>query len=625
MRRVETHPKGKAPKLERSPERDSRLRSWLQTELTSAFSARFRLEAVFREARRQYEGVPRIPVRTSPIPNAPNIEITVGAVATDSIYAAAIDLIYTANPLLIARPLDKRWTDHAKAAQRYVNWSADNEVEMRRAVDNAFLDNCQLGTAGYYIPFIENIRKTDIQKVVQRRPIMLPIAPENLIVPHTAGGNIQEERWVGLRFYYTETEVQDRARNNPAWDISKTMPTSHVDWVTEQRHQAGHVTVSGIVRKVFEFIDVYCYFDYDGDGEDEDLLVTWDRSSNSIVAVGFNPYDRRPIEAMRYQPRAHLFYGIGVMEMLQPFQEEATELHNYKVLNALLANCRMYVATQTSGITESMEVWPNKVVVVQGDIDSFKELRMSDVFPQLSAFEESAMRLAEQRCGLRGELSMLARGGSRTPATTALSLLQQTNRRFTPAFDGMRLATAAALRQTLWRWSERVKAGDKKAREHFARVLGDADGALMVSLLEEKDFEEAVSVEFTAASATVSREADRQNAILLTNAMDNQHQQVITLLQLAQDPNTMPPVRAAALKIIAAKNEMFDRTMRLFDHVRDPETFIADVRPELEAINEQAQAENAMLGAVVAGMLPAPMAPPAGIPGVGEVPPGGAI
>lgn len=597
-----------------------KLGAWLQTEVTSAFSARYRLEAVFREARRQYEGVPRVAVRTSPIPNAPNIEVTVGAIATDNIYAAAIDAIFTANPLLIARPLDKRHVDHAKAIQRYANWSADNEVELRRAVDNAFLDCCQLGTAAYYIPFVENIRKTDLRRVINRRPVVLPIAPENIIVPNSAGGNLQEERWVGLRFWYNETEIKDRARSNAQWDISRALPTSHVDWVTDHRAKAGHSSTSGIVRKVYEFVDLYCYYDYDEDGEDEDLLVTWDRTSGTVVAVGFNPYDIRPIEAMRYQPRAHLFYGMGIMEMLQPYQEEATEIHNYKILNALLSNARLFVATAAAGISETMEVWPMKVVQVQsGSVDDFKEMRMSDVFPQLAIFEQAAMGLAEQRVGLSGQLSMLAKGGSRTPATTALSLLQQTNRRFTPAFDQMRLSTAAALRQTLWRWSERIKAKDSAAREHFTTVLGDEDGALVIDLLEMDDFENAVAVEFTAASATVSREADRQNAILLTNLMDSQHQQVLALLQLIQDPNTLPPVRDAAIKIATAKNEMFDRTMRMFDHVRDPQTFIADVTPEIAATGAAVDVENEQISAMM-GMLPAPE----GVPGVGVIPPGGA-
>lgn len=618
MRRIEQHPV--RPRLERSDERDKKLAGWLQTELTGAFSARYRLEGVFREARRQYEGVPRQAVRNSPIPNAPNIEIPVGAIATDSIYAAALDALFTANPLLIARPLDKRFVDHAKAIQRYANWSATNEVGLRRAVNNAFLDNCQLGTAAYYIPFVENIRKTDIHRVIQRRPMVLPIAPENIIVPHSASGNLQEERWVGLRFWYTETEVRDRAKANPAWDISKAMPTSHVDWVTDQRAQAGHVSVTGVVRKLFEFVDIYCYFDYDGDGEDEDLLVTWDRSSGTIVAVGFNPYDRRPIEAMRYQARAHLFYGIGIMEMLQPFQAEATELHNFKILNAMLANARHWVATGSSGVSESMEVWPNKVTIVN-NVDDIKELRMSDVFPQLPMFEQGAMGLAEQRVGLKGELSLIARGGSRTPATTALSLLQQTNRRFTSAFDEMRLATAAALRQTLWRWSERIKARDREAREHFTRVLGEDDGNLVIRLLEMDDFEEAVAVEFTAASATVSRESDRQNAILLMNAMDAQHQQIIALLQLSQDPNTPEPVRQAAIKMAQAKNEMWDRTLRTFDQVRDPSTFIADVSEDMQALNQQMKAEEEAMGQVLGSMLPAPT----GIPGLGEIPPGGAF
>jgi hypothetical protein len=29
---------------------------------------------------------------------------------------------------------------------------------------------------------------------------------------------------------------------------------------------------------LYEIVEVYCYFDYDGDGVDEDLLVVFDRN-----------------------------------------------------------------------------------------------------------------------------------------------------------------------------------------------------------------------------------------------------------------------------------------------------------------------------------------------------------
>jgi hypothetical protein len=588
-RKVERHPE-RIPKLERTAERDTKLRQWLSFEIEAALSARHRLEAVWREARRQYAGMPRLPVRTNPIPNAPNIEIPVGAIAADSIYSAAIDALFTASPLLIVRGTEPKWREHAKAMQVWVNWMAEHELELRRAVENTFLDNTQLGTAAYYVPYSETKRKTDIHRTIQSGPRMVAVAPEDLILPGTARDSIHDSRWAGIRFYYTPVEVRDRAKHNPSWDISKAMPVATVNLVRAQREEFANVRSGLTVKEQFEFIDIYAYFDYDEDGEDEDLLITWDRSSNSLISVTFNPYDKRPLEKMVYQARAHAPYGMGVMEMIQPFQEEASELHNYKILNSMLANARLYISEVGNGVDESQEFWPSMVLQVN-DITKFQALAMADTTANLSVFEESGMRLAEQRVGLRGELSLLAKGGSRTPATTSLALLQQTNRRFTPSFDQMRLTSAAAVRQAVLRYSERAKLGDKTVRKHFKQVLGEDAAELVWEVLRRPDFEESVFITFTASSATVSRETDRQNALLLMNTMDQQHQRIAELVQIAANPETPEPLRRAVIKMIEAKNEMFDKLLRTFELVRDPGLFVADVIPELEEANEQAAGE----------------------------------
>jgi hypothetical protein len=563
----------------------------MQFEVEASLHARSKLESVWRESRRQYEGIPKQPVRSSPIPNAPNIEVPIGAIAADSIYANALDALFAASPLLVVRATNAEWVAHAKAMQQWVNWLPDNELDMRRAVENAFLDVTQLGTGAYYIPFIEEVYKNDTHRVTNRGPRIIAIPPENLLIPGTSNDSIQDARWVGLRFFFTPVEVRDRARANKRWDISRAMPVAHVDSIRMQREEYAHVRSGLTIKEFFEFVDVYCRFDYDDDGEDEDLLVTWDRSAQAIIAVGYGPYDKRPIEKMVYQPRAHMPYGMGVMEMLQPFQEEATELHNYKILNSMLANARVWVTETGSGVDESTEIWPSRVLQVN-DVNKLQALQMADVYPGMAIFEEHAMRYAEQRVGLRGELSMLAKGGSRTPATTALSLLQQANRRFTPAFDQMRLGTANAVKQAIMRYAERAKMGDERVRKEIVTVMGEDQGALVWGVLRQPDFGDAVQIEFTAASATVSRESDRQNALALAQAMDALHNNILGLVEKATLPGVPEPLRRVVIKLIEDKQEMWDRLIRTFDLVRDPATLVPNVLPELEEANRMAvQAE----------------------------------
>ena len=64
-----------------SDEQMEGLRSYLSVNIDDAFSSRKPLEAVWREALRMYDGVPKLAVRNTPIENAPNVEVTIGAIA----------------------------------------------------------------------------------------------------------------------------------------------------------------------------------------------------------------------------------------------------------------------------------------------------------------------------------------------------------------------------------------------------------------------------------------------------------------------------------------------------------------------------------------------------------------
>lgn len=592
MRLVEKHPTGNLPKIVRSTERDARLAGQLSMEIEDALTALRPLARVWVEAKRQYAGIPKRPMRDVPVPNAPNIEVPLGALLADDVYAQATDTLFTASPLITVRPVDTLWVDHAKAAQDWVNWLCTNELNLRPAVNNAFLDNTQLGTGIFYIPFVEHTKKDRLYKTTYRSPRVFAVSPEDFIVPPGSRGDIQLDRWVAVRFYYTKGELEERATKH-GWDITDAAPTIQYDIVRMQHERKANMRGNTPMwREVYEICEVYCYFDYDEDGMDEDLLVTFDRTSRKVLNVTFNPYDTRPIEVMRYQLRAHLPYGIGIMEMVQPMQEEVTELHCYTMLNIFLANARVWAIAESSYPHDTIEIKPGDVKKFQTDDirKAIGELKMSEVYPSAFQAQMASIQLAERRVGTSGAAGLLAKGGSRTPGVTALSLLQQVNRRFAPAFDGMREATGAAVRQAIVRYAERVKAGDKETIDHITMVMGAERATLIVELLRTDNFANSVAVEFTASSAQVNREADRQNSIMVANLLGQYYGQTASLAMQAANQQMPPEVRAVLLDVAAKGTEMMERTLRTFDSVRDPKTFLLNLESMeagMEAANQQ--------------------------------------
>jgi len=235
---------------------------------------------------------------------------------------------------------------------------------------------------------------------------------------------------------------------------------------------------------------------------------------------------------------------------------------------------------------------PNKQIVCEDVTKDIREIQMSDIYPSMWQAQSFITQLAEKRVGMN-ELSSPSGGntGSRTPGITALSFMQQANKRFAPAFDGMRTAISKAVRQCLYRYQEALTRGSALMEKHITSILGEEDAALVIDTLAHNEFDEQVEIELTAASSSINSEADKQNALMLANVLSSYYEKVLSLVSMASDPQTPPAVKDAATKIIESSGELIDRTIRTFDSVRDPSTFIIDT----DGLMDQPPPENPMM------------------------------
>jgi hypothetical protein len=151
----------------------------------------------------------------------------------------------------------------------------------------------------------------------------------------------------------------------------------------------------------------------------------------------------------------------------------------------------------------------------------------------------------------------------------------------------MRGCVSNAIKQCLYRYQEQILAGNELAKANILGVLG-GDGLEVIKLLGDENFDEAIDVDLTAASASTNREADRQNAVMLTNLLGQYQQRTLELAQLAGNPQVPEAIRNIAIKAAKAGSEIIDRTIRTFDSMRDPEAFVIDVEKEMNELSDNA-------------------------------------
>lgn len=133
----------------------AKLKEWLQLEHKKAQDARYGLENVWKTAVTMYQGTPPDHQRWIPFENAPVIEVTIGAMMTDEIYAQALDLILQVRPPVTVRSRKGDYDKTADAIQALIDHGTGSKYwNFLPAIKEGLLDQIKLGSVVWYVPEI---------------------------------------------------------------------------------------------------------------------------------------------------------------------------------------------------------------------------------------------------------------------------------------------------------------------------------------------------------------------------------------------------------------------------------------------------------------------------------------
>lgn len=588
------------PQQPYTDEQRESLRKWLSLEVTSALTNLEKQRKVWKDVDQLYS-----PSRTPlayPLEQFYEYPVPIGAIACDALYAQAFDLIFSLDPPVIVRGTRKGETDiakqnveDAKALQTWIDWKVANDINFKDSATDGILSTTKKGTGIYYCPYIEVSKKTKAgtKKLLPRTPIYA-IPVDDFIISGGRLASIKDSPCVGLRRHYTKAGLRAFVTRR-GWDIDIESLTPNggddVKTTSEKAAKTGSVNLNADETPEYQIAELYCRYDIDEDGIPEELKVFYDIGSQKLLWVLDDAYDSRPFSASRYQRREHYFFGLGVVEMLQTFQQEATDLHTQRNLNIHLVNTRVLAApTGTLGDDSgTVRLWSGRVLneSVPGSI---REIKLADVYPSSTNEELAALSLAERRVGAN-ELAVPRPSqlmGSRTPTGTATIGMAQVNRRFAPAFDEMRNALADAVKQTLYRDQERLLAGDTAMEDKIRKAVGDQLAEKVIDILKDDQFDESFRVEMQASTANMNREVERQNHLFLLQVLAGYYDRLLQMSQLAATPGASPEFISITKKVMDSATELIQRVLRSFDQMRDPESFL--VRLDEELTNLEADA-----------------------------------
>lgn len=577
---------GSGKPIRLSLEQRSRLKEFLQLKHKKATDSRFGVESTWRTCIRMYQGTPDDHQRWMPFENAPTVEVTIGAMACDSVYAQACDLIFQTKPPLTIRSRKDEFDKSAEAVQDLVNYGVESGVwNFGPAAKEALLDMVQLGTAVLYVPWTKTVRKTDIREVMTFGPKMYCLAPEDFILPANATKDVQSAPFCTMRMVMDSKDLNLQARLN-SWTVDDAGTADTESRVRGDRMRAAGISGGGPDTKPPSQIGVTsAYFDIDDDGINEDIEVIWNMTSGGILKCMYNRTDCRPFILECYQDRAHTWAGLGVMEMSIPFERVETEIWNNHVWNMMISNTKAITGPSTA-LQEKAQIYPG--MFIPNDDGEIKPLDMGEVNSTAVNAVGLVRAMANERVGTQN-LSSPIRSSSRTPGISMLSMMQQANRRFTPAFDNMRNLLAMGVAQCLYRIQEQVRADNKDVMKKLGDILGVGKASLVIELFQSNEVEllDAIDIQLTAASVSVNRESDRQNMVMLATQIYKPYMDgMAQLAQIAAQP-PFPGADRVAKEAAGALNKLMRKIIKTFDQISDVDGFLIEldqIQPMMEQL-----------------------------------------
>ena len=600
------------------------LKQFASFEIDRALGARTTVEKKWRDYLVQYRAQQENAVSHFPFEGSSSVTVPVTADNVDPIMARYMANIHGAENVWTMRALSEKWVNAAKPLQDFTQWLDVNQLHMWDVNMRAFQDMVKLGTAVYKTGWKFEQRRTwgydeQLNRVRRTQMINVPFVDHvnivNLLVPPEAreiDPDVQHGAlWAAERLRIRPPALRAMARGQEPFlpnfipEAVATVTRFVENSLTEEESQRNindrvgdDLSGAFFESREIELWEMHLRFDTTGDGIEEDIIVTYHKPTATILRAIYNWLPGgRPYSVIRYL-RGDGFFGIGVGEQTEVWQEVISNVLNYDIDKLLLSNAPMFAVKEGANILPDEPIFPGKIWSLMNPKDDIQALHMIapgnfDIM-QMMGFLKGEARA---RTGLNDlQQANISALPSRTPATTVQSLLQEGNTRFDMSIKDLRQGglSEVGLRvlQNL-QFQTRNFTNNPFAQAYLAtaqQVLGEPEGQEAVRAitgqggpgLPAEPIQNGIGVQLTATSGLSNKELQKQSNLALLQLGSQMGEQFIQLAGLIQQGGLVGEV---AQKLFAGGTELLLRTLEQFD-VRNPEEIVPNIQTLLKA-NQQ--------------------------------------
>lgn len=621
---------GVAPKpfpdaiIQLQDDRKDKLINWLQENLTWLINSQQRKQDIWADYEIAYRAYPEA-YKITPFEGASTIVVPVIAMAVDPIHARLDTGIWKQDPPITAKALRKSVQPYMPAVQKFINFWAKNVAKLRQVSSPRVLECTKLGTMVFktiYDREIYKIKTYDPRqdyKVVDREevryagPRVLGISLGDFLFPPSyqflQDCHIVAER---IRTTYWKLKVMEASKKLENVDAVKLQTTHERTALEDAREQAAqHVGVS----RNDDIVVYEIWFDYDIDdnGLPEHLVCTYHPESRTILQLRYNWYfnQKKPYVLIPYTVTNDSLYGIGLCEMVLPFQQAITKWEQMAEDNAYISNIRMFIVKKESEIEEVPRLYAGRCFFVDDPRSDFIPFASGDIYPSTLSERQNLFGLVEKRTGvsdyLTGRESPVI--GSRATATSTLALIQEGTKRVEEVLENFREGFGEILLNCVSIWMQYGLEGLEEM------VLGDDEVADDVrrffDTITQTNIYGTVGLDLTATDASGSKAALQSMQLQIIQVMMGYYEKLLEAMSIALQMQGQGNEQAVGVirDTSAAARKLFIDLLHDYN-IRNPEDYL----PDLDKYLSGGQAANGGQGA--GGPAQGPVGAPAGLPGL---------
>jgi hypothetical protein len=288
------------------------------------------------------------------------------------------------------------------------------------------------------------------------------------------------------------------------------------------------------------------------------IIATYHEKTDTLMRAIYDTHTLEPFVLARLFYRDDMLYGYGFCETMWAFQEEISEQHNQRLDNRTIANTRIWRVNPDSKLHAGYRIYPS--AMLPAEKDEIEGLQSGDISQQTIEDERFSLELAERRAGISPPMQGAGTGsqGKRGIYTAmgTLSVMQEGNSRTDLNTSDLRYSHTKLGRVLLADYS---KYG---VRDSLLQQFGDKASKITKAL--EAILSRRIGLPVYSSTASVNREVEKQNDIMLVTVLRQHYMGVANILGQMGNMMTNPTVKTYLEQVIKASNMVMKSVLRNF-------------------------------------------------------------